>query len=375
MKKEIEITRLPLESLACVTPRCKLYGQPGQGNLTVRKIYGKHNSIRYLRCRACQEEFSERKNTALWNSKIPEEQAVSVTEHLSEGNSIKGTARLVRVDPGTVRRLNQRAGQHGEQYHDEKVQDVEMENLQGDERHGFVAQKSQPAWEAELMDPRSKFVLSHVQGQRDEELIRRLLQDGADRLVDRHQIALFTDGDASYATLFPEIFGRPYRPTRQGPQGRVPHLRYRIPRSAAHVQIIKHRQGQRLQSIEIRYTHGSKKRIAQALLALGYQVPNTSAIERRNGTARLMSKAQVRKTLAFAKREEQKTALGWWGVTVYNWCRPHRALRCQLPEPQGKKSIKRVPQRWRLDSQIPFFLRVRSFSPLFTRLRVGDNLT
>ena len=37
---------------------------------------------------------------------------------------------------------------------------------------------------------------SHVQGRRDEELIRHLLQDGANRLVDRHQVALFTDGDA-----------------------------------------------------------------------------------------------------------------------------------------------------------------------------------
>jgi transposase-like protein/IS1 family transposase len=346
MEKKIEITHLPLESLACVVPDCKLYGQPGKGNLTVRKVYGKHDKIRYIRCSECQEEFSERKNTALWNCKIPEEKAISVTEHLSEGNSIKGTARLVRVDPSTVRRLNKRAGRHGEQYHDEKVQDVEVENLQGDERHGFVEQKSQPAWEAELIDPQSKFVLSHVQGRRDEELIRRLLQDGANRLADRHQVALFTDGDASYATLFPEIFGRPYRPARKGNLGRTPNIQYRIPHSAAHVQIIKHRQNQRLQSIEIRYTHGSKKRIDRALTDLGYHMPNTSAIERRNGTARLMSKAQVRKTLAFAKREDQKTALGWWSVTVYNWCRPHRSLRGLLPEPQGKKSINNVPRQW-----------------------------
>lgn len=375
MKKKIEITRPPLESLACVTPDCKLYRQPGKGNLSVRKTYGKHDKIRYLRCSECQEEFSEHKNTALWNCKIPEEKAVSVVEHLSEGNSIKGAARLVRVDPGTVRRLNKRSGQHGEQYHDEKVQDVEVENQQGDERHGFVEQKSQPAWEAELIDPKSKFVLSHVQGRRDEELIRCLLQEGANRLADRHQVALFTDGDASYATLFPEIFGKPYRPARKGNLGRMPNIQYRIPRSAAHVQIIKHRQGKRLKSIEIRYTHGSKKRIDQALTDLGYHVPNTSAIERRNGTARLMSKAQVRKTLAFAKRDDQKTALGWWGLTVYNWCRSHRSLRRPLPEPQGKKSISNVPRPWLLGWKVLFFHRLRSFSPQSIHLRVGDNLT
>jgi IS1 family transposase/transposase-like protein len=375
MEKKIEITRPPLESLACINPECKLYGQAGQGNLSIRKVYGKHDRIRYLRCSACQEEFSERKNTALWNCKIAEKKAVSVAEHLSEGNSIKGTARLVRVDPSTVRRLNKRAGRHGQQYHDEKVHDLAIENLQADERHGFVAEKSQPAWEAELMDPESKFVLSHIQGRRDEEMIRHLLEDGANRLADRHQVALFTDGDASYATYFPEIFGRAYQPARKGGQGRIPNLRYRIPRSAAHVQVIKHRQGQRLQSIEIRYTHGSQKRIDQALNQLGYHVPNTSAIERRNGTARLMSKAQVRKSLAFAKREDQKIALGWWALTAYNWCRPHRSLRYPLPQPQAKKSINNVPQLWPSAWQIQFFHKLRYSFPLCTHLRVGDNLT
>jgi transposase-like protein len=107
--REIEIARPPLSSLACVNPDCELYGQSGLDNLIVRKEYGKHSRIRYLRCCVCREEFSERKNTALWNCKIPEETAVSVCEHLSEGNSLKATARLLRVDPGTVRRLNKRS--------------------------------------------------------------------------------------------------------------------------------------------------------------------------------------------------------------------------------------------------------------------------
>jgi hypothetical protein len=56
-------TRSPLDSLACVNVRCELYGQSSEQNLTVRKVYGKER-IRYLRCRACGSEFSERKQTA-----------------------------------------------------------------------------------------------------------------------------------------------------------------------------------------------------------------------------------------------------------------------------------------------------------------------
>src|SRR4051812_12878101 len=96
------LTRSPLDSLACVNVRCELYGQAGQGNLTVRKVYGA-DRIRYLRCGACRAEFSERKQTALWNTKVCEAKAVAVGEHLAEGCSLKGTARLVKVDASTVR--------------------------------------------------------------------------------------------------------------------------------------------------------------------------------------------------------------------------------------------------------------------------------
>ena len=262
---------------------------------------------------------------------------MSIVEHLSEGNSIKGTARLTRADASTVRRLNRKSGQHGERFHDETVQDVSAKNLQADERHGYAGNKRQPAWEAEVIDPISKFVISHVQGVRDEHLIRRLLTDAASRVSNPHQIALFTDGFASYKTLFPQIFGYSYRPARQGNRGRFPKLRYRIPRSAAHVRIIKHRQGQQLTAVTIDFAHGSQKRIRQALLDLGFRVPNTSIIERRNGTARLMNATQTRKTLAFAKRDDTKCHRGWWALTVYNWCRPHRSLRQPLPHPIGKK--------------------------------------
>lgn len=322
-----------------------MYGQKDSGNLTIRKTYGRDN-IRYLRCHTCQQEFSERKNTALWNSKIPEERAVSVAEHLADGCGIKSTARLVKVDPSTVRRLNQKVGRHGQQYHEQEVDVVVVTELQADERHGFAGSKQQPAWEAELMDPRSKFILAHVQGVRDDALIRRLLEDGAARLRNRHEIALFTDGLSAYRTLFPEIFGYAYYPPRQGPRGPHPQARFRIPRTAAHVQVIKHQSGHRLQAVEIRYAHGSKKRIEQALDRLGYNVPNTSAIERRNGTARLMSATQVRRTLAFAKTEATKEAMGWWGVTVYNWCRPHRSLKQLLTQPEGKKSMSKGHRLW-----------------------------
>jgi transposase-like protein len=136
MKKANQM-RAGLESLACIAPECELYGQPGQANLTVRKVYGK-DGIRYLRCRRCQCEFSERKNTGLWNTKIAETKAIAVAEHLADGCSLKGIARLVKVDASTVRRLNQRIGAHGAAFHQARVQNVQVKVLEGDERHGYA---------------------------------------------------------------------------------------------------------------------------------------------------------------------------------------------------------------------------------------------
>ena len=324
---EIKIVRPQLEELACVNPECEMYGQKGEGNLTIRKYIGKKKNIRYLRCRSCQEEFSERKNTPLWGCKIGEEKAVSIAEHLAEGNGIVSTARLTRSDPSTVSRLRKKLGKHSQLFHSERVKKVAVRNLQADERYDFAGSKRQPSWEAEVIDPKSKFVLAHRQGKRNEDLSRQVLSESADCLADKHQVALFTDGLSSYKKLFPQIFGYPYTPSRSTHLGRPLKTRYRVPRTAAHVQIVKHRKGKKLTSVEIRYAHGSHKRIEQALDEMSYDVPNTSAIERRNGTARLMNAAQHRKTLTFSKRTDSKLAIGWWEVTVYNWCRSHRSLR------------------------------------------------
>lgn len=366
--------RPQLETLACVNEACELYGQAGQNKLRVRKTYGK-DRIRYLHCGACGAEFSERKNTALWNTKVAEEKAVSVAEHLAEGCSLTATARLAKVHPSVVTRLNRKVGRHAEGFHDERVQALEVVALEADERHGYAQDKSQPQWEAEVIDPVSKFVVSQVQGQRNETLIRYLLEDAAKRLANRQQLVLFTDGEASYASLFPEIFGEAYRPSRKGNRGRFPAVHYRIPRTLAHVQIVKHREGQRVVAVDIRYVHGSMRCAQRVLEQLGYTTPNTSAIERRNGTARRMNAHQVRHSLAFSRRDDTKPALGWWGLTVYNWSRPHRSLRLRLSQPQAKKSSNLAPQLWR--SVLPTTSgQSRTFcSPRYSRWQVRHNLT
>jgi hypothetical protein len=100
-------------------------------------VYG-HDRLRLLRCRSCGEEFSERRGTALFNTKLPEPKAEAVINHLGEGCSVRATARLVQVAKETVARLVRVTGRHGERFHDQHVQGLTPRALEFDEQWSFV---------------------------------------------------------------------------------------------------------------------------------------------------------------------------------------------------------------------------------------------
>ncbi|MEZ4712743.1 MAG: hypothetical protein R3A44_36485 [Caldilineaceae bacterium] len=167
-------------------------------------------------------------------------------------------------------------------------------------------------------------------------MIRRLYAETTKRLANRHNLTLFTDGEHSYASLFAEYFGVAYQPSRKGNRDVAP--RYAIA-SLAHWRMSKSSSDEKAHesSRSIFASHMARKRAQKSLVALGYATPNTSAIERRNGTARRMSAYQIRKSIAFSRRPDVKRNLAWWGITVYNWCRKHRSLRSPLDMTSGKK--------------------------------------
>ncbi len=329
-----------IETLACPYDDCHLYSRKGVGNLTVRKVYGK-DRIRYLRCRACTREFSERKGTALFNTKVAEQKAISVAEHLAEGVSAKGTSRLVGVSAEAVRRLRRNLGDHAKNFHDERVKEVESTSVQMDERYGYAKSKNEPFWEATAIDPESRLLIGFVGGSRDEALIVELMVSTKRRLKEPKDLLVMTDGHRNYESLFPSIFGEPYRPARNGQRGRFPKVRHRVNRSLAHLQLIKRRKGGRVVEVVSRTAHGSRKRVEKELGKLGYDKPNLSAIERQNATARRMNAYLIRKSLAFARKEESREALGWWSTVVYNFCRTQRGLRVPLCVSEGRRRYER----------------------------------
>ncbi len=217
----INTSRPPLDRLACVKPECEHYGQSGKQNLTVRQTDGK-DEIRYLHGRCCGSEFSERKNTALGHSKIPETRAIDIAELISEGVSIKGTARQTRSHASTVRRLALKSGQHAQSFHHTQAPQWSSQTLEMDERHGDVESKEQPSWAAVTINPQSQFIVQLAVGPRDTALLEPLMRHSAERLAHPQDLLLMTDGEATDRSLFPEIFGVPYFPPGKARPGASP---------------------------------------------------------------------------------------------------------------------------------------------------------
>ena len=110
-----------LSRFCCQNTQCPDHGNRGADNLTVCGRYGKQGQHRLLYCRTCRDRFSERKGTPLFGSKLPEDKAVSLFQHLAERCGVRSTARLVGVNPNTVVRYSRLAGPHARQIHDEFV--------------------------------------------------------------------------------------------------------------------------------------------------------------------------------------------------------------------------------------------------------------
>jgi len=110
-----------LAHFCCLNSDCPDHGKRGAGNLTVTSRYGPQKARRMLRCRTCKARFSERKGTALFDSRLPPQKALAVLEHVAEGCGVRQTGRLCRVDRNTVGRLSRLAGTHARDLHDELV--------------------------------------------------------------------------------------------------------------------------------------------------------------------------------------------------------------------------------------------------------------
>ena len=110
-----------LDKFCCQNSNCHDFGKRGVGNLRWHGRSGGQRLHRLLLCRTCGKYFSERKGTALYGTRLPQEKSLAVLEHLAEGCGVRQTARLVKVHRDTVSRMLAAAGRQARCLHEEEV--------------------------------------------------------------------------------------------------------------------------------------------------------------------------------------------------------------------------------------------------------------
>ena len=110
-----------LSKFCCLNSSCPDHGKRDRGNLRWGAWSGKKKRFRMVLCTTCGRSFSERKGTPLFQSHLPEEQAMSILKHLADGCGIRQTGRLAGHSKDTVLRYAKKAGPHAKALHDELV--------------------------------------------------------------------------------------------------------------------------------------------------------------------------------------------------------------------------------------------------------------
>lgn len=128
-------------TLSCPYDDCENHTKTGIGNIIFIRKYGKGETQNLFKCNKCKRTFSERRGTALFECHLPEDKVVEITKCLSEGNSIRGTARIAGVSKSTVCSLVKRLGSHMGKFTDRLMQNYHMEECQLDELWGFIFKK------------------------------------------------------------------------------------------------------------------------------------------------------------------------------------------------------------------------------------------
>lgn len=124
----------------CPNEKCKDHGIRGGGNITTSTQYGK-NRTHLLRCKTCNQRFSENHNTVFMHSNYNRGTIQRIILAFAECNSIRGTARILSLDKDGVNRVVLKAGEHCKQILDSLIRDLCLNECQLDELWTFVKKR------------------------------------------------------------------------------------------------------------------------------------------------------------------------------------------------------------------------------------------
>ncbi len=167
------------------------------------------------RCRQCAHTFTESHDKPLDDMRLPFDKAVLCLRLLVEGNSVRSVERITDVHRDTILRLLVVAGERCERLMEERISNLEVDDVQADELWAYVGckEKRRPVGREDLgdaytfvaMERRTKLILAWHLGKRCEVDTRIFINKLADATTGRFQIT--TDGFAPYVKAIEDALG------------------------------------------------------------------------------------------------------------------------------------------------------------------------
>ena len=148
-------------------------------------------------------------------NELKTEKKIMAVAMLAEGNSIRSIERITGVHRDTIMRLGVRMGEACAKLQDEKMRNIQSDQIQVDEIWGFIGKKKKQAkaWEVGVgdvwtfiaLDADTKLIPSFRVGQRTLIHAKAFLEDLAGRRAKRIQLS--SDGLAAYRETVAGVFG------------------------------------------------------------------------------------------------------------------------------------------------------------------------
>jgi IS1 family transposase len=245
------------------------------------------------------------------------EKQVRIISALTEGCSVRATARLVDVHKESVMRIGRLVGEGCARLHDGMMRDLQVNLIELDEQWAFLGCKQRrvkpgdapergDVWLFLALDATTKAILSYTAGKRTSAEAESLALDLRARVVNRPQIS--SDGFPPYVQAIDYAFGD----------------------GCHYGQIVKQYASDPRMDSAHRYSPGRVIGAEKVVISgePDEEKISTSYIERFNLTTRMHARRYTRLTSGFSRKLSHHRAAVALHIGWYNLTRWHETLRC-----------------------------------------------
>lgn len=285
-------------------------------NFTCQRFGTHRNGLRRFRCLNCKKTYTESHERTLGTMYVSADRAALAVQLLIEGNSIRSTERITKLDRNTIMRVLVLAGERCQTLMDSRMRNLTLKHIQIDEIWTYIQKKNRHVrkgdspevgdqWVFVAIDADTKLVPVFHVGKRHRKDTQDFLWNLYKRIEGRTQIT--TDGLHHYTAGVPDAFGL----------------------DCDFAQVVKLFGDWGQHDANARY---SPSPIVEVISKIRTGNPDpdhisTSFVERQNLTMRMAIRRFTRLTNAFSKKLANLKAAVALHFAYYNFCRIHQTLR------------------------------------------------